>query len=72
MQSDRQAFARFALLARWTAAAEAVLVADDALQVFGGFGFSREYPAERSLRDARYLGLGEFDHASAARELAEA
>ena len=72
MQSEPQAFARFALLARWTAAAEAVLVADDALQVFGGFGFSREYPAERSLRDARYLGLGEFDHASAARELAEA
>ncbi len=64
-------FRRAALLARWAAASEAVLVADDCLQVFGGFGFSREYPAERYLRDARFPGLGEFTCASAAQELAE-
>lgn len=30
--------------------------ADDALQVFGGYGFSKEYVVERIYRDARYLG----------------
>lgn len=33
--------------------------ADDALQVFGGYGFSREYPAECFYRDARFTGFGE-------------
>lgn len=28
-------------------------VCDDALQLFGGYGYIREYPAERHLRDAR-------------------
>lgn len=62
---------RAALLARWSAAVDAVLAADDCLQVFGGFGFSREYPAERHLRDARFPGIGEFSTAAAALELAE-
>ncbi len=28
-------------------------VASDALQVFGGYGLSREYPVEKIFRDAR-------------------
>jgi alkylation response protein AidB-like acyl-CoA dehydrogenase len=35
-----------------------------ALQVFGGYGYSREYPAERFYRDARFVGFGEGDAAT--------
>ena len=45
--------------ARLVAGEAAMSAADDALQVFGGYGFSREYPAERFYRDARFGGFGE-------------
>ncbi|HYC77507.1 MAG TPA: acyl-CoA dehydrogenase family protein, partial [Planctomycetota bacterium] len=45
--------------ARRVAGETAVCAADDALQVFGGYGYSREYPAERFYRDARFTGFGE-------------
>jgi alkylation response protein AidB-like acyl-CoA dehydrogenase len=47
--------------ARLAAGQAAVCAADDALQVFGGYGYSREYPAERFYRDARFTGFGEGD-----------
>lgn len=39
--------------AKVTVTQEAMKVADEALQLFGGFGTSREYPIERLYRDAR-------------------
>jgi alkylation response protein AidB-like acyl-CoA dehydrogenase len=30
----------------------------DALQVFGGYGYMKEYPIERYYRDARLLEIG--------------
>jgi acyl-CoA dehydrogenase len=35
-----------------------VEVADDALQIFGGYGYMREYGIERALRDARLGPIG--------------
>lgn len=57
--------ARCAWQARAFAASEGMRAADDCLQVFGGFGLSREYPAERYLRDACFPGFGEYDTAAA-------
>jgi butyryl-CoA dehydrogenase len=37
----------------------AVRVATDAIQVFGGFGYSREYPVEKLLRDAKIYQIFE-------------
>lgn len=33
-------------------------VTQDAVQIFGGYGFIREFPVERYLRDARLISLG--------------
>jgi len=40
-------------LAKWTASDAAMSVASDAVQLFGAYGYSREYPVERLMRDAK-------------------
>jgi butyryl-CoA dehydrogenase len=40
-------------LAKWTASDAAMSVTTDAVQLFGGYGYSREYPVERLMRDAK-------------------
>ena len=34
-------------------------IARNAIQVHGGFGYSRQYPVERIYRDARLMTIGE-------------
>lgn len=36
----------------------AVEVANDSIQIFGGYGYMREYPIEKMFRDAKMLELG--------------
>jgi butyryl-CoA dehydrogenase len=48
-------------------------VTDKAIQIHGGFGYSKEYPAERHFRDARitqiYEGTSEIQRIVIARSL---
>jgi len=37
----------------------AVKVADDCVQIFGGYGYLKEYPAEKYYRDAKLCTIGE-------------
>ena len=46
-------------MAKFYASETAVRVANNALQVFGGYGYIDEYPVGKYLRDARVLTLYE-------------
>ena len=49
--------ARQAAGARLMAGRAALLAADEAIQIHGGYGYTREYPVERHWRDAKTLTL---------------
>jgi alkylation response protein AidB-like acyl-CoA dehydrogenase len=62
-----------ASMAKCWAADAAMKVATDAIQVFGGYGYTREFPVERFFRDAKimqiYEGTSQIQRVVIAREL---
>lgn len=48
-----------AAMAKMFASDTAMQVTTDAIQIFGGYGYSREYPVERLLRDAKITQIYE-------------
>ncbi len=54
-----QPFGARASMAKLYASEVAMRVTYDAIQVFGGYGFSREYPVERMWRDAKLCTIGD-------------
>ncbi|MBL8899110.1 MAG: acyl-CoA dehydrogenase [Planctomycetes bacterium] len=52
-------FGRESAMAKLYASEAAMKVAYDAIQIYGGNGYSREYPVERYLRDAKLCTIGE-------------
>jgi alkylation response protein AidB-like acyl-CoA dehydrogenase len=48
-----------ASMAKLNATEMAEQVCRDAIQIFGGYGYSREYPVERIYRDSRLMTIGE-------------
>jgi len=60
-------------MAKLAASEAAVFTCDAAVQVFGGYGYSAEYPVERYLRDARvttiYEGTSEIQRVVIARQV---
>ncbi len=52
-------FGKEAAIAKTFASDTAVKVALDAIQVMGGYGYSREYPVERLMRDAKITQIYE-------------
>lgn len=62
-----------AAVARAFASEAATKIAIDAVQVFGGYGYSREYPVEKLMRDSKvlqvYESIGSVGKSAIARQL---
>ncbi|MGA7923200.1 MAG: acyl-CoA dehydrogenase family protein [Thermoplasmata archaeon] len=62
-------------IAKCFASDAAMRVADEAIQIFGGYGYMKSYPVEKLLRDAKltqiYEGSNEIQRIVIARELLE-
>jgi alkylation response protein AidB-like acyl-CoA dehydrogenase len=60
-------------MAKLLASETAMFAADEAIQIFGGYGYMKDYPVERLLRDAKvteiYEGTSEIQRIVIAREL---
>jgi alkylation response protein AidB-like acyl-CoA dehydrogenase len=65
-----------AAVAKLAASEAATWIADEAIQIFGGYGYMRDYPVEKLLRDAKgteiYEGTNEIMRHVIAREILRA
>lgn len=65
-----------AAMAKLTASEAAVWVSDEAVQIFGGYGYMRDYPVEKLMRDAKgteiYEGTNEIMKMVVARSMIRA
>ena len=73
-QDRRASFSHEAAMAKLFATEHAWKICDLALQVHGGYGYVRDFPVERALRDVRvtriYEGTSEIQRLVIARNLA--
>jgi alkylation response protein AidB-like acyl-CoA dehydrogenase len=59
LKEEGQAFSKEAAMAKLFATEMAEQVCRDAIQIHGGYGYSRDFPVERIYRDARLMTIGE-------------
>ena len=50
---------KLAAMIKWFASDTAMQVTTDAVQIFGGYGYVKEYPVERMMRDAKVTQIYE-------------
>lgn len=72
-KQKRDLIPRFCAMAKFVASDTAMKVTTDAVQVFGGYGYMKDYPVERMMRDAKliqiYTGTNQIMRAVTAREI---
>lgn len=59
LKNRGDAVTKAAAMAKYYAAEVAVKVANDAVQVFGGYGYTKDFPVEKYYRDAKLCTIGE-------------
>ena len=59
LKNRSQSVTKEAAMAKYYAAEVAVKVADDAVQIFGGYGYTKDFPVEKYYRDAKLCTIGE-------------
>ena len=58
-EDDRRKGDQKAAMAKYYASEVAVKVANDAVQIFGGYGYTKDFPVEKYYRDAKLCTIGE-------------
>ncbi len=59
LRDQKMPYSHVAAMAKCVATDAAMSVTTDAVQVFGGYGYTREYPVERYMRDAKVMQIVE-------------
>jgi len=59
LKNNKMPLNRQGAYAKYYASEVAVKCGNEAMQIMGGYGYTREYPAEKFLRDARLMTVGE-------------
>ncbi|HEU4783975.1 MAG TPA: acyl-CoA dehydrogenase family protein [Ktedonobacterales bacterium] len=76
MDAGTPRFSRESAIAKTYASDAAISVTNDAIQVLGGYGYMKEFPVERMMRDAKitqiYEGTNQIQRMVIARALAQA
>ena len=57
--NNKQRVSKESAMAKYYASEVAVKIADEAVQIFGGYGYTKDYPVERYYRDAKLCTIGE-------------
>jgi len=59
LKERRQPMTREAAMAKYYASEVAVKVSNDAVQIFGGYGYTKDFPVEKHYRDSKLCTIGE-------------
>jgi len=59
LKNRKKPMTKEAAMAKYYASEVAVRVANDAVQVFGGYGYTKDFPVEKYYRDAKLCTIGE-------------
>jgi len=59
MKNNHQKMTKEAAMAKYYASEICVQVATDAVQIFGGYGYTKDYPVEKFYRDSKLCTIGE-------------
>ncbi len=59
LKEKKMEMTKVAAMAKYYASEVAVKVANDAVQIFGGYGYTKDFPVEKFYRDAKLCTIGE-------------
>ena len=59
LKNRKQPMTKESAMAKYYASEVAVRVANDAVQIFGGYGYTKDFPVEKFYRDAKLCTIGE-------------
>jgi len=59
MKNKKMNMTKEAAMAKYYASETAVKTANDAVQIFGGYGYTKDFPVEKFYRDAKLCTIGE-------------
>ena len=59
LKNRKKPMTKEAAMAKYYASEVAVRVANDAVQIFGGYGYTKDFPVEKHYRDAKLCTIGE-------------